>query len=162
MDRRTFMKIMGGIMSLPILGKVKKPVEKVIKSPVVKQGISEAEKLFFKLVDAVKNKGIMKKLDEVTDYSRGGAYHEYKGAEVLEDGETITAKFKTDKGAPAEVTYFKPSYNVDPEAGTVQKIPGYFEEAQEVGRINPEGDVDIDVEFEIIDSIEDVKKLIDE
>jgi hypothetical protein len=59
---------------------------------------SEAQKLFFDLVNAVKNKGILKKLDQMTDFSRGGAYYEYKGVKVLEDGENIELQFTTDKG----------------------------------------------------------------
>jgi len=105
----------------------------------------------------------LKKLDEMTDYRQGGAYHEYKGAEVLEDGGSITARFKTDTGAPAEIVYIKPQKRIDPKTGKEVEYPGEFDyEAQEVGRMNPEGDVDIDAEFEIMDSLEDVKKLIDD
>ena len=124
---------------------------------------SEAQKLFFDLVNAVKNKGILKKLDQMTDYSRGGAYYEYKGVKVLEDGENIELQFTTDKGAPAVVEYRKPGYDVDPEAGTTQKIPGEFtNEGQEVARYGKSGDVDIDFEDEIIDPIDEVKKIIDD
>ena len=161
-DRRTFMKVMAGIMSLPILGKVKKPIQKAIKSPVVKQGISEAEKLFFDLVRAVKQKGYFEDALKTSDELPGLKYT-YKNAEVIEDEGGITARFKTDKGAPAEIRYRKPYKDVDPEAKKVYDIPGEFEyEGQEIARINPDGDVDIDVEFEIVDSIDNIKKLIDE
>ncbi len=92
-----------------------------------------------------------------------GLKYEYKGAEVFEDQGSITAKFKTDTGANAEIVYKKPDYEVDPDAGTSVKVPGEFDyEVQEVGRINPDGDVDIDSEFEIIDSLNDVTKIADE
>ena len=124
---------------------------------------SEAEKLFFDLVNAVKNKGIIDKLDRVSDFSRGGAYYEYKGVKVLEDGENIELQFTTDKGAPAVVEYRKPGYEVDPEAGTSYKVPGEFtNEGQEIARYGQDGDVDIDFENEIIDPIENVKKIIDD
>jgi hypothetical protein len=124
---------------------------------------SQAEKLFFDLVNAVKNKGIIDKLDRASDFSRGGAYYEYKGVKVLEDGENIELQFTTDKGAPAVVEYRKPSYDVDPEAGTSYKVPGEFtNEGQEIGRFGKDGDVDIDFENEIIDPIENVKKIIDD
>jgi hypothetical protein len=124
---------------------------------------SQAEKLFFDLVNAVKNKGILKKLDQMTDFSRGGAYYEYKGVKVLEDGENIELQFTTDKGAPAVVEYRKPGYDVDPEAGTSYKVPGEFtNEGQEIARYGKDGDVDIDFENEIIDPIENVKKIIDD
>jgi hypothetical protein len=124
---------------------------------------SEAEKIFFDLVNAVKNKGIIDKLDRVSDFSRGGAYYEYKGVKVLEDGENIELQFTTDKGAPAIVEYRKPGYEVDPEAGTSYKVPGEFtNEGQEIARYGQDGNVDIDFESEIIDPIENVKKIIDD
>ncbi|MGA0083525.1 MAG: hypothetical protein ACO3H5_07770, partial [Candidatus Nanopelagicales bacterium] len=163
--RRKFMKAAAGIASIPVFGRMLKPVVKGMEAagPAVEKVTTEAEKIFFNLVDAVKNKGIMDKLDRVTGGRLSGAYHEYKGAEVLEDAGSITARFKTDTGAPAEIVYIKPQKRIDPKTGKEVEYPGQFDyEAQEIGRINPEGDVDIDAEFEIIDSLEDVKKLIDD
>ena len=164
-SKRNFLKtlalIPAGIMAIRGGPNLLKKAKKVV--PAAEKAASEAEKIFFNLVDAVKNKGILKKLDEMTDYRQGGAYHEYKGAEVLEDGGSITARFKTDTGAPAEIVYIKPQKRIDPKTGKEVEYPGEFDyEAQEIGRMNPEGDVDIDAEFEIIDSLEDVKKLIDD
>ena len=123
---------------------------------------SEAQKLFFDLVNAVKNKGVLKKLDQMTDYSRGGAYYEYKGVKVLEDGENIELQFTTDKGAPAMVEYRKPGYDVDPEAGTAYKVPGEFtNEGQEVYKMGGDNYYK-DFEEEIIDPIDEVKKIIDD
>jgi len=105
---------------------------------------SEAQKVFFDLVNAVKNKGVMNKLDDLLE-TKVGVKYEYKGVEVLEDGENIELRFNTDKGAPAVVEYRKPGYDVDPEAGTSYKVPGEFvAEGQEVGRYGKDGDVDID------------------
>ena len=123
---------------------------------------SEAQKVFFDLVNAVKNKGVMNKLDDLLE-TKVGVKYEYKGVEVLEDGENIELRFNTDKGAPAVVEYRKPGYDVDPEAGTSYKVPGEFvAEGQEVGRYGKDGDVDIDFEDEIIDTFEDTKKIIDD
>jgi hypothetical protein len=163
--RRKFMKAAAGIASIPVFGRMLKPVVKGMEAagPAVEKVATEAEKIFFNLVDAVKSKGIMDKLDRVTGGRLSGAYHKYKDAEVLEDAGSITAKFKTDKGAPAEIVYVKPQKGIDPKTGKEVEYPGQFDyEAQEIARINPEGDVDIDAEFEIIDSLEDVKKLIDD
>ena len=164
-SKRNFLKtlalIPAGIMAIRGGPNLLKKAKQVV--PAAEKAASEAEKIFFNLVDAVKNKGIMKKLDEMTNYRQGGAYHEYKGAEVLEDGGSITARFKTDTGAPAEIVYIKPQKRIDPKTGKEVEYPGEFDyEAQEVGRMNPDGDVDIDAEFEIMDSLEDVKKLIDD
>jgi hypothetical protein len=123
---------------------------------------SEAQKVFFDLVNAVKNKGVMNKLDDLLE-TKVGVKYEYKGVEVLEDGENIELRFNTDKGAPAVVEYRKPGYDVDPEAGTAYKVPGEFiAEGQEVGRIGKGGDVDLDFEEEIIDTFDDAKKIIDD
>jgi hypothetical protein len=141
-----------------------KPVVKGMEAaaPVAEKAVSEAEKLFFNLVDAVKNKGIMKKLDEMTNYRQGGAYHEYKGAEVLEDGGSITARFKTDTGAPAEIVYIKPQKRIDPKTGKEVEYPGEFDyEAQEVYRMGKDNYYK-DFEDEIIDPIDEVKKIIDD
>jgi hypothetical protein len=164
-SKRKFVKTMAGLASLPIFGKFLKPATKAIEAgaPVAEKAVTEAEKIFFNLVDAVKNKGIMDKLDRVTGGRLSGAYHKYKDAEVLEDAGSITARFKTDTGAPAEIVYIKPQKRIDPKTGKEVEYPGQFDyESQEIGRMNPEGDVDIDAEFEIIDSLEDVKKLIDD
>jgi len=163
--RRKFIKAAAGIASIPVFGRMLKPVVKGMEAagPAIEKVATEAEKIFFNLVDAVKSKGIMDKLDRVTGGRLSGAYHKYKDAEVLEDAGSITAKFKTDTGAPAEIVYIKPQKGIDPKTGKEVEYPGQFDyEAQEVGRMNPEGDVDIDAEFEIIDSLEDVKKLIDD
>ena len=162
MDRRTFMKIMGGIMSLPVVGRLKKPVKEAMTSPVVKKGITEAESLFFDLIRAVKQKGYFE--DALKTYDElPGLKYTYGDAEVIEDSGTILARFKTDKGVPAEILYRKPYKDVNPDTKKVYDIPGEFDyEAQEIARINPEGDVDIDAEFEIIDSLENVKKLIND
>jgi len=123
---------------------------------------SEAEKIFLDLVNVVKNKGILKRLDDPSELKQGEIY-EYKGVKVLEDGENIEVRFDTDKGAPAVVEYRKPGYEVDPDAGTSVQVPGEFiGEAQEVGRIRPDGDVDLDFEEEIIDPIENIKKIASE
>jgi len=123
---------------------------------------SEAEKLFFDLVNAVKNKGILKRLDDRFE-TKVGEIYEYKGVKVLEDGENIELRFETDKGAPAVVEYRKPGYEVDPEVGTSQQVPGEFiYEAQEIGRYGPDGDVDLDFVEEIVDPIENIKTIIDD
>ena len=123
---------------------------------------SEAQKIFFDLVSAVRNKGVLKQLDEASETSRGVTAYEYKGVKVAEDELGISVEFTTDQGAPAVVEYKKPTYDVDPETGTSFKVAGEFEEGQQVGRYGYDGNVDLDFEAEIMDDIEDVKKVIDD
>ena len=123
---------------------------------------SEIEKVYLDLINVVKNKGILKRLDSDLETKVGEVY-EYKGVKVLEDGENIELRFETDQGAPAVVEYRKPGYEVDPETGTSQQVPGEFiYEAQEVGRYGPDGDVDLDYVEEIVDPIQNVTDMADE
>jgi len=123
---------------------------------------SEAQKIFFDLVSAVRNKGVLKQLDEASETSRGVTAYEYKGVKVAEDELGISVEFTTDQGAPAVVEYKKPTYDVDPETGTSFKVAGEFEEGQQVGKYDYDGNVDLDFEGEIMDDIENVKKVIDD
>jgi len=123
---------------------------------------SEIEKVYLDLINVVKNKGILKRLDSDLETKVGEVY-EYKGVKVLEDGENIELRFETDQGAPAVVEYRKPGYEVDPETGTSQQVPGEFTyEAQEIGRYGPGGDVDLDYVEEIVDPIQNVTNMADE
>lgn len=123
---------------------------------------SEIEKVYLDLINVVKNKGILKRLDSDLETKVGEVY-EYKGVKVLEDGENIELRFETDQGAPAVVEYRKPGYEVDPETGTSQQVPGEFiYEAQEIGRYGPDGDVDLDYVEEIVDPIQNVTDMADE
>ena len=123
---------------------------------------SEIEKVYLDLINVVKNKGILKRLDSDLETKVGEVY-EYKGVKVLEDGENIELRFETDQGAPAVVEYRKPGYEVDPETGTSQQVPGEFiYEAQEKGRYGPGGDVDLDYVEEIVDPIQNVTDMADE
>ena len=123
---------------------------------------SEIEKVYLDLINVVKNKGILKRLDSDLETKVGEVY-EYKGVKVLEDGENIELRFETDQGAPAVVEYRKPGYEVDPETGTSQQVPGEFTyEAQEIGRYGHDADVDLDYVEEIVDPIQNVTNMADE
>ena len=162
-SKRKFMKIVGGLASLPIIGKffdIAKVAEKA--APAALEKASEIEKIYLDLINVVKNKGILKRLDSDLETKVGEVY-EYKGVKVLEDGENIELRFETDQGAPAVVEYRKPGYEVDPESGTSQQVPGEFiYEAQDIGRYGPDGDVDVDYIEEIVDPIQNVTDMADE
>jgi hypothetical protein len=93
MDRRTFMKIMGGLATLPILGKFVKPITKA--APVVKETVSKAPDYFFALIDKIKRFG--KSVDDPVVDSRVEQTYKYKNYELRENaygepGETIITK----------------------------------------------------------------------
>jgi len=132
---------------------------KVTKTTEAVQRASRAEEIFFDLVKNVKNKGVMREA-RFTGDEPGGVIYEHAGVKVIDDEPYTRVEFQTDKGAPAVIEYRKPGYDVDPDTKTTIKDPGGFEyEGQEVGRIRPNGDVDIDFEEEIIDEITNVEKI---
>jgi hypothetical protein len=93
MDRRTFMKIMGGLATLPILGKFVKPITKA--APVVKETVSKAPDYFFALIDKIKRFG--RSVDDPVVDSRVEQTYKYKNYELRENaygepGETIITK----------------------------------------------------------------------
>ena len=163
-SKRKFLKnvgigggIAGGIMTglINLIDLIKGSKKGVVAT---KAAESEAEKIFFDLVNTVKDKGILKRLDDTFE-TKVGELYEYKGVKILEDGENIEVRFETDKGAPAMVEYRKPNYEADPDAGTSTYVPGEFiGEAQEVYRIGGDNYYK-DIEEEIIDSIENVKDI---
>ena len=166
MGRRGFLKLLGGLGAT--IGAAKTGLLKLAGKETTKQVAeqvvtpSNVEKIYLDLINVVKNKGILKRLDSDLETKVGEVY-EYKGVKVLEDGENIELRFETDQGAPAVVEYRKPGYEVDPETGTSQQVPGEFiYEAQEIGRYGPDGDVDLDYVEEIVDPIQNVTDMADE
>ena len=94
MDRRTFMKIMGGLTTLPILGKFAKGAKLV--EPVVKKAAEITAPALDKIIEAVMSAGKLvsqsgRRLKELTTKKR------LKGVEVEEDmmdGPSYTIKTK--------------------------------------------------------------------
>ena len=100
MDRRTFLKIMGGLASVPILSKFLKPAKvasKAVKAaPVVSK--STPPPYFFELANKIKTFG---KPDKVT-YADRVEIHRYRGKngdeyELIEDLNTGDMKIQKDK-----------------------------------------------------------------
>jgi len=102
MDRRMFMKIMGGIMSLPVIGKmgkVAKPAAKALSKEVQSLNIPP---YFFKLADKIKNFG-----EDVTKRfatQEREIVHNYRTPdadyELYEDLNTGDTRIKIIKGDP--------------------------------------------------------------
>jgi hypothetical protein len=87
MGRRTFMKIMAGIASLPFIGKgITKTVPKVIPkvTETVTRGVDGMPSYIYDLIEVVKAKGTRDIVEgfKKSDYS---TVHSYKGVDVTED-----------------------------------------------------------------------------
>jgi len=85
MNRRTFMKVMGGLASIPILGKFIKPAAKVAKSvsPVIQKTVEAAPTHFWNLVAKIKTFG-----DDITQFgalAERQSVKKYKDLELTED-----------------------------------------------------------------------------
>ena len=90
--RRKFMKILGGLASIPVLGRFIKPVTEV--APVVAEGVKTVPSYFFKLVDKIKALG--DDAPGLTSVERevGKKYKDYDLVEDLSSGEIVVKKNK--------------------------------------------------------------------
>ena len=90
--RRKFMKILGGLASIPVLGRFIKPVTEV--APVVAEGVKTVPSYFFKLVDKIKTLG--DDAPGLTSVERevGKKYKDYDLVEDLSSGEIVVKKNK--------------------------------------------------------------------
>ena len=85
MNRRTFMKVMGGLASIPLLGKFIKPAAKVAESaaPVIQKTVEAAPTHFWNLVAKIKTFG-----DDITQFgalAERQSVKKYKDLELTED-----------------------------------------------------------------------------
>ena len=161
-SKRKFIKVGAGILGALPFG-----VTKLFKSPTVQKGMEAAAPAvekgwswikdnFWDVYNVVKNKGALTDIGK-----KGKEVRSHKGIDVVEDPTTIRVRYNTDKGNTAETVYVKPSREIDPETGESIEIPGDFEEYQTVWKMYGDEPVK-DFEEEIIDSIDNVKKIIKE
>jgi hypothetical protein len=91
-SKRRFLKILGGLASIPVLGRFIKPVTEV--APVVAEGVKTVPSYFFKLVDKIKTLG--DDAPGLTSVERevGKKYKDYDLVEDLSSGEIVVKKNK--------------------------------------------------------------------
>ena len=90
--RRKFMKILGGLASIPVLGRFIKPVTEV--APVVAEGVKTVPSYFFKLVDKIKTLGDDAPGLTTVEREVGKRYKDYDLVEDLSSGEIVVKKNK--------------------------------------------------------------------
>ena len=157
MDRRTFIKLMGGLASIPVLGKFAKPAAKVAQVSKVASTagkLTETQSILPDLISVV-----MKKGKEIDSGIPNAIAKEYKGVRVYESPDEINVEFTTDKGSGAFASVKKADYVVDEKTGKSVYQPPDYEEGQQVYKAYGPNDYSKDIEFEIMDSISDVKKI---
>ena len=148
MDRRTFLKIMGGLASVPILGKFFKGAKVAKGTKVASDVASTVSKstpppYFFELANKIKSLG---KPDKVT-YADRVEIHRYTGKngdeyELIEDLSNGDMKITKDKTSPVTagdetyegisdrsiMEYKKGDVNVDPDKKISSKAPDEYDE----------------------------------
>ena len=153
--RRTFMKIMAGIASLPIFSKfigkseVAKPIVKIAGSS------TKMPDWFPDLVNKVMFSSTGKKIDaDIMKYE----VKELPGIEIYrhDDGRVFVSG-KNEYGKRYEIEYEPPGYElIDETTGKAVKKPGEFIAQEEVPvNVDPDGNADFDVEV-----LEDLDQLL--
>ena len=128
MTRRTFLKLMGGLASIPVLGKLFKPAAKASKAVEVASKSTEVPSYFPKLVEKIQMLG-----DDVTKVrstKERELVKEYKGYELTEDLDTGKLTIKRDNYVSEEYLQFEPGGSYYDE--TRKKVIKYPEQYEEV------------------------------
>ena len=133
MDRRTFMKIMGGLTALPVLGKFFKGAE--VAAPAVEKAVdvaSGAPPYFFNLVDKIRTLG--KKFGGPKERSESYVYKDYEMDIDLDTGKIDIKKTKEamipggDEAGIAEEVYMTYKPGMADEATGGKKIVDEYDE----------------------------------
>jgi hypothetical protein len=145
MDRRTFMKLMGGLASMPIIGRIAKP----LKSETVQEGIAAVSDKGMELYEMVVAK-VMKEGKKIGESGRVDSYKHPDRPDITVDVNQTDGSaeiyFDTDRGSKG---YAK--IDRDMETGGDELI-----EAEEIYKGTPEGDYYKDVEEGISGGIENL------
>jgi hypothetical protein len=153
--RRLFLKIMGGIASLPIFSKFLGKSE--VAKPVVKLAgtTTKMPDWFPDFVNKMMFSTGGKKVDaDLMEYTTP----ELPGVKMTRSDEgEIIVEGKNAYGEPYEIIYRPPGYElIDETTGKAVKIPGEFKATDtQFRRVGPEGD-DFDVDFEVVDDVEQI------
>ena len=153
--RRTFMKVMAGIASLPILGKFFKGAKtaKVVK---LANTTTKMPDWFPAFVDNAFAKGIGKKIDaDLTELE----VPELPGVKVLaHDDGRIRVEGKNAYDETYEIEYTPPGYEVvDETTGKTVKTSGEFQAMDtQFRRTGSPDEMDYDVDYEIVKDVDDI------
>ena len=155
MDRRGFLKLMGGLAALPFVGKFFKGA-KVASKVVPLKGTTTAMPTWFPdLVDKFVAKGVGKKIDEdLMEYTT----KELPGVKMAKsDNGKIIVEGKNEYGRPYAIEYEPPGYEViDEVKGKAVKTRGDFRATDVVPESSGAPDDVPDFFPEQLDSVDDI------
>jgi len=163
MTRRTFLKLLGGLASIPLVGKFLKPAAKVAKTAEIAKS-SGVPAYFPKLVEKIKMLG-----DDITPIAATQErqvvtkYKDYEMTENLSSGAIQIEKTNTGMAVAGDEVYegikskelieFKPPETIIGKDGKPVKVPAQYEETT-ARPTNMEGDFeDFDDGLESIDEV---------
>ena len=152
--RRTFLKLMAGLASLPIVGKLFKPAATVTKVVPLKNTTTTMPDWFPSFVEKITTRNVGNKIDaDVTLFKD----KQLPDVEVYKyDDGRIEVQGKNGYDAEYDIAYTPPGVEViDPVKGKAIKTPGDFEASDTVYRMtDPDGGFDVD--GEIVDSVDEI------
>ena len=147
MDRRTFMKLLGGLASMPIVGRIAKPLQ----SETVREGIASVSEGGMKLYEMVVSK-VIKEGKKIGESGRVDSYKHPDRPDITVDVNQTDGSaeiyFDTDRGSKGYAEIRR-----DMETGGDELI-----EAEEVYKGTPEGDYYKDIEEGISGGIENLEE----
>ena len=154
-SRRTFLKFMAGIASLPIVGKFFKSANVAKKVVPLTNTTTTMPEWFPQFVEKALAKGVSKKIDaDLTEIE----IPELPSVKVqAHDDGRILVEGKNAYNEPYEINYTPPGYEViDETTGKVVKTKGEFQASDTRFRqTGPELD-DVDVDYDAVPDIEDI------
>ena len=150
--RRTFMKLMAGIASLPILGKFFKPAVPLVKK--LANTSTAMPDWFPDFINKITFGGIGKKIDaDLTLYEP----KELPGMKIFRnDDGRVFIEGENAYGKKYEIEYEPPGYELlDEKTGKAVKKPGEFIAQEEVPvNVDPDGNADFDIE--VLDDLDQI------
>jgi hypothetical protein len=142
---------MGAIAAFPVVGKFFKGAKIATKVPPMVTQTKDMPAHFPKLVEKILKEG------KIVSAEKSGFIKKYQHPtrkdiemEVQGDGDQISVTFETDQGAPGYYEYRKGDI-IEEGKFAGQREGAEFKEAEELGKMNPDGDVDTDIN-EFIDT----------
>ena len=155
MDRRSFLKLMGGLAALPVVGKFFKGAKVASKVVPLKGTTTTMPTWFPDLVDKFVAKGVGKKIDQdLMEYTT----KELPGVKMAKsDNGKIIVEGKNEYGRPYAIEYEPPGYEViDEVKGKAVKTKGDFRATDVVPESSGAPDDVPDFFPEQLDSLDDI------
>jgi len=155
MDRRSFLKLMGGLAALPVVGKFFKGAKVASKIPVLKNTTTTMPAWFPDLVDKFIAKGVGKKIDaDLMEYTT----KDLPGVKMTKsDDGKIIVEGQNEYSRPYGIEYEPPGYEViDEVKGKAVKTKGDFRATDVVPESGGRPDDVPDFFPEQLDEIDDI------